>query len=102
MAGISILSTVILLAIGALSGFLYVKVFKKKVLGGIWGGIVIGIFGSVLGGLFLDKLINDRTLDYLNVLFTNKINVNFVAAFLGAFLLVWIFFKISSRSDYES
>lgn len=83
----TILKILILVSVGALAGFFFVKVLKKPVLGHMWAGIVIGIIGGVLGGFFLDQIIL--------FLAKNSIDVNFVASLVGAFSLVWVFSKVS-------
>ncbi len=93
--GETILKMIVLLGVGALTGLFVVKVLKKPILGNVWGGVVIGIIGSVLGGFFLDRIIM-----MLKFLLTNKINVNFVASTLGALIVLWIFYKISKQHEY--
>ncbi len=83
----TLIKILILVSVGALAGFVFVKVLKKPVLGHMWAGIVIGIIGGVLGGFFLDQIIL--------FLAQNKIDVNFVASLTGAFGLVWVFSKVS-------
>lgn len=90
-----LIKTLVLIAVGALAGLFVVKVMKKPILGNVWGGIVIGILGSVLGGFFLDRLIM-----MLKFLLTNPINVNFVASTIGALVVLWIFYKISKQHEY--
>lgn len=92
---ITLVKMLILFAVGALAGLFVVKVMKKPILGNVWGGVVIGIIGSVLGGFFLDPLIM-----LLSFLLTNKLNVNFVASTLGALIVLWIFYKISKQHEY--
>lgn len=89
-----LLSTLISIAVGALFGIFYVKVLKKPVLGNLWGGIIIGIVGGVLVGNLLTKLI-----PHLRFLIDNELNVDFVATFIGAFLLIWVFHKITKHQE---
>jgi uncharacterized membrane protein YeaQ/YmgE (transglycosylase-associated protein family) len=78
-----------LVAIGIASGFYYVKLLKRNVLGGIWGACVVGVIGAVLGG----ELLRDTT----RYLIENKLDVNFITTFFGAFFLIWILSKISHK-----
>lgn len=87
-------STIILVAVGAFTGFFYVKVLKKQVLGNVWGAIIIGIVGGVLGGFLLSKVFPQ-----LIFLMDNKLNVDFIATITGALLLVWIFHKITKHQE---
>jgi len=73
--------------VGALAGFYFVKVIKRPVLGNIWGAIIVGVIGSVLGGFFLDTIIKYM----VNSFFA----VNFVAALFGGFFLIWVFSKLT-------
>jgi uncharacterized membrane protein YeaQ/YmgE (transglycosylase-associated protein family) len=88
MIGKNILSLAILVAVGALCGILFVKVFNKRVLGNIWGGIIVGVIGGVLIGYLLDQL---------KFLVDNELNVNFLTSFIGAFVLLWVYSKISHQ-----
>jgi uncharacterized membrane protein YeaQ/YmgE (transglycosylase-associated protein family) len=80
----------IIVIVGALAGLYYVKVIKKPVFGHLWGAIIVGVIGSVLGGYFLDFIIKFMV---NNTLFS----VDFVATFFGAFLLIWIFSKLAHQ-----
>ncbi len=83
----AILKIIVLVSVGGLAGLFYVKVLKKPVLGHLWAGVVVGVFGGVLGGFFLDKIIVYLT--------QNNLDINFVATLTGAFFLVWLFSKVS-------
>lgn len=84
------LSIIVLIAVGAISGLLYVKVFKKKMIGNVWGALIIGVVGGSLIGFFIIKF--ER---WIPVVTDNKITVGFSAALVGAFFLLWVFSKIS-------
>lgn len=90
MEFLSFISILVLVAIGALSGVVYVKEFNKRIFGNIWGAIVVGIIGGVLGGYFLnkfEKFINEKII----------LDVNFSASFVGAFFLLWVLSKLSHQ-----
>jgi|YNPMSStandDraft_1061717.scaffolds.fasta_scaffold53287_2 uncharacterized membrane protein YeaQ/YmgE (transglycosylase-associated protein family) len=82
-----IISIIIQCCVGIAAGIYFVKVVKKSVFGHIWGAIVLGIIGSVLGGFFLDSIIVFLT--------NNMLTVNFVACLVGAFFLIWLVSKIT-------
>ncbi|MGC8765277.1 MAG: hypothetical protein ACP5QT_05260 [Brevinematia bacterium] len=84
---IKVLSISIQVLVGIVSGVYFVKVVKKPVFGHIWGAMVVGIIGSVLGGFFLDKIIE--------FMVNNILTVNFVACFIGAFFFIWLISKIT-------
>lgn len=77
------------IAVGALAGFLYVKVLKKPVFGGIWGALIIGVVGSVLGGFFLNRI--------TNILILNPLTVDFIATLAGAYVLLWVLGKLAHQ-----
>ncbi|OHD53673.1 MAG: hypothetical protein A2Y33_07060 [Spirochaetes bacterium GWF1_51_8] len=88
-----ILGILIMVAVGALCGIYYVKVLKKPMIGHLAGGIIIGVIGSVLGGFFLGML--EPVFKWL--ISNPPLNVNFIATFAGALLLVWVFSRISHQ-----
>lgn len=73
--------------VGILAGIYFIRIIKRPVFGHLWGAIVFGIIGSVLGGFFLDSVIV--------FLVNNFLTVNFVASLTGAFFLIWIISKIT-------
>lgn len=77
------------IGVGALAGFLYVKVLKKPVLGHMWGAIVVGVIGSVLGGFFLNRV--------TYFLVNNPLTVDFVATLFGAYILLWLLSKLAHQ-----
>lgn len=85
---LQLISLTVKILVGVLSGFVFVKIMKKRMVGHLWGAIIVGVVGSILGS-FMDPVIVK-----LGFLITNDLHVNFVAAFIGAFLLIWIFAKL--------
>ncbi len=75
--------------VGAIAGFYYVRIIKRPVFGNLWGAIIVGVIGSVLGGFFLDKI--------MPYLINNPLSVDFVACFLGSFFIIWIFSKMAHQ-----
>ncbi len=75
--------------VGGIAGFYYVRIIKRPVFGNLWGSIIVGVIGSVLGGFFLDRIIG--------FLVQNPLTVDFVATFFGAFLLIWLFSKLAHQ-----
>jgi len=88
---LQIISLLVKILVGVGSGFFVVKVLKKEIIGHLWGAIIIGVIGSILGS-FIDPIIAK-----MGFLITNDLNVNFVAAFLGAFVLIWVFTKLGHQ-----
>lgn len=78
----------ILIGIGA--GFYFVKLIKRPVLGHVWGGIIVGVIGSVVIGFFLNTFGIFKWLEA-----NNPFSVDFLANGFGAFLLIWIFSKLT-------
>lgn len=82
-----LVSIAIQVLVGIVSAFYFIKIIKKPVFGNLWGAIVVGIIGSVLGGFFLNK--------FIDILVNNGLTVNFVACFIGAFFFIWLVSKIT-------
>ncbi len=74
------------LGVGALAGFLYVKVLKKPVFGQLWGALIVGVIGGVLGGFFLNNV--------TKFLVLNPLTVDFIATLVGAYILLWLLSKL--------
>lgn len=74
------------IGVGALAGFLYLKLLKKPVFGNLWGALIVGVIGGVLGGFFLNGI--------TQFLILNPLTVNFIATLLGAYVLLWVFSKL--------
>lgn len=89
-----LLALVIMIVFGALLALLYVKVLKKSVVGKLAGGILVAALGSVIGGFLLNGVITR-----LDFLIRNSLNVNFVAAFLGAMAFLWILHLMTLKNS---
>jgi len=76
---------------GGLVGFIFwyynIKFNNKETLFGPWGGIGVGILGSAIGFFYLSP--------FINWLVINPLNINFVAAFFGALILLWVGIKVN-------
>jgi hypothetical protein len=79
------------LTIGAATAVFFYFALKKPVLGRFWGAIIVGIIGSVLGGL-LDKLFKG-VITYLAEFQEGMVNV-FAAVGVSLFML-WLLSKAS-------
>jgi len=91
--------TVYLILGGILSWFFY-SWKKRDLLGGYIGGLVVGIFGSILGALLLHTPLK-YTVDFLQKGIGS--NVDILAAICGGYLALYIFNKINHdkpRQDY--
>lgn len=91
---IPILGYISLIGVGIFAAFYYVKFLKRGMLGGLWGGIIVGVIGAVLGGFLLSPVTRFLTNPKQ---FEGYINVDFLAAGFGAFLLIWILAKLSHK-----
>jgi|GEM_PF-1824297 len=60
---------------------------SKETLFGVWGSIGVGVLGAAIGFFYLSSIVN--------WLVINPLNVNFVAAFFGAIILLWIGLKVN-------
>jgi len=84
---VKLISISIQMLVGVLAGIYFVRFIKKPVFGHIWGAVVVGIIGSVLGGFFLDRIVE--------IMVNNNLTVNFVACLVGAFFFIWLVSKIT-------
>lgn len=87
---VKILAIGIQIFIGFAVAFFYVRILKRRFLGGLWGATVVGVIGSVLGGFFL----NDVFIWMVN----NITTVNYVATISGALFLIWGFSRMTHDS----
>ena len=88
LSGLSII--LIQIGVGALTGLFYLKLLKKPVIGNLWGALIIGVIGGVLGGFFFGTL---TKITYF--LTTNVLSVDFIATLAGSFLLLWFASKLA-------
>jgi len=79
------------LVIGFASALIIFYLFKRQVPGNFIGALIIGLFGSFLGGLLY------RAFPQIFNFFTDINDVNVYAAFFFSFILIWIFSKLSSQ-----
>jgi uncharacterized membrane protein YeaQ/YmgE (transglycosylase-associated protein family) len=80
--------------IGFCVAMVYFYVFKKNFLGSLWGGVVVGIIGSFIGGL-VDFYFKDF-LYFLSHLFGS---INLFPPLISAVLFLWIFNRMSNTPD---
>lgn len=106
-----LLALLIILAIGALVGFSHNRLLKRPNLGGIWAAMAVAFLGALIGAPTFDWLLC-RLMDFIAIIL-DGVNwlmgnmdarilppLNVVASILGAFLLVFIFHKVSpGRGD---
>lgn len=78
------------LTIGFAAALIVYFLLKRHVIGKFWGALIVGFIGSFLGGVVYQTF-----QDFFNSLAVFN-DVNIYAAGLSAFLLIWIFSKLSS------
>ncbi len=94
-----VLDLLVYAAIGSLASWFYFFYRRRALLGGFWGGMLIGFIGAVI--IALIATFNDWFTTLLVWLMVPKINgdfhfrVNILAASLGAFLFVYILNRIN-------
>ncbi len=82
-------ASIVFLALGALASFIFYHLKKRDLFGGYYGGLVVGFIGAIIGGLLLDFLFSDICKILLDFL-TNKLGVNMIAGFIGAFAALYV------------
>ncbi len=76
------------IVLGALAGWLASLIMKSQT--GIFGDIIVGIIGALLGG-FLMSLFGQGGVSGLNL-------YSLIVAVLGAIILIWIMRSVRGRS----
>ncbi len=89
----TIKSFLVLVVLGGVAGAYAVYVLKMKILGKVWGAVVAGIAGAIIGFSYLRWLTRALT--------QNPLDVDVVAALIGAFLLIWILHRLSPHRYEE-
>ena len=90
------------LFVGTLASWFYLK-RNKKILGGIWGGLIIGTLGAVSVAFvaafqgWFNFLIEWLITPKFNGVFLTRVNL--LAAILGAFLFIQIWLEIHNRDS---
>ncbi|MDH5719680.1 MAG: hypothetical protein OEZ13_03570 [Spirochaetia bacterium] len=88
------------LILGGILSWLFYSWKRKDLLGGFIGGLVVGIFGSILGALLLHRPLK-YSIDFLQKGLGS--NVDILAAIFGGYIALYIFNKINhdkQRQDY--
>lgn len=78
------------LIIGFAVAILFYYGFRKHFLGNFWGALIVGLVGSFLGGI-IDYFFGD----IINALANLNNSVNIFPPIITAFIVIWIFSKIS-------
>jgi len=78
------------LTIGFAAAIVVYFIFKRHVIGKFWGALIVGFIGSFLGGVVYQTFH-----DFFQKLAVFN-DVNVFAAGFSAFILIWIFSKLSS------
>ncbi len=95
-----LLDIIVYVLAGALASWFYFHRRRRDLLGGFWGGVVIGTVGSVIVAFFagtwfislVTGLMNQKPLPYFEGV---QIRVNLITAVAGAFLFVYILNRIN-------
>ncbi|MGL4677157.1 MAG: hypothetical protein ACRCWI_05775 [Brevinema sp.] len=100
-----LLSTLILIVVGIIESYIYIKLDNKDFFGGFKAGMIVGIIGGILGSFIFDLIfklpIFQFLLDipYIKYLLVNPFNINFIAVILGAWMFLWIYEYISEHTE---
>ena len=76
-------------------GAIFYYIMKKVFLGKIYGAIITGVIGAILGANFLGEPIR-----FINTFF-NKYNVDFFSTIIGSIVVIWIFKAISAGISHQ-
>lgn len=99
-----LITTAFMGILGCIFGFFYVQVFRFQLFGGLKAGIIVGTLGCILGGFIFNMIFEIPVLKYLNevpylqILLVNKFDINFIAAFLGTWMFLFIYKQISTQN----
>lgn len=99
-----LLSVFVMGLLGMAAGFLYVRLFYRQLLGGLKAGMIVGTLGCIVGGFMFNAIFDMpyiqklNTVPYVRVLLVNRFDINFVAAFLGIWMFLYIYRQISSQN----
>lgn len=77
------------IAVGLAAAIFCHFVLRRRVPGGYWGALIVGLVGAVLGGLL------DQVLTGVIERMSNFNSVNLFVAGFCAFLLIWIFSRLN-------
>ena len=72
---------------------IYYFIFKKPMLGNFWGALVVALVGSFLGGVV------GTVFAGIIAALANLNSVNIFPPIITAFLVIWIFSKVSERKE---
>ncbi|MDK2818461.1 MAG: hypothetical protein KFW21_03310 [Spirochaetota bacterium] len=103
--GAFLISTFILILIGIIGSYIYIKLDNKEFFGGIPMGMTVGVIGGVLGGFIFDLLFkipllkNLQEISGIKYLLVNRFDINFIASFLGVWLFLWIYKYVSEHTE---
>ena len=94
------LDIVVYVLAGAFASWYYFHRQRRDLLGGFWGGLVIGTVGSVIiaffaGTWFIDivtGLMNNKPVPFFEGVY---VRVNLITALVGSFLFVYILNRIN-------
>ena len=80
----------IYLTIGFACAIYFYFVLRRPVLGKFWGALVVGVIGSLIGGV-VDQLFSEVMAELVDFQ-----SVNVIAALISSMVLIWILAKVSS------
>lgn len=89
----SLIPSGIIILTGAVVSAIFFYLRKRDLFGGFIGGMIIAILGAVLG-IYMDKFLLDYIIIALKFL-VYRFNVDIIAAFLGAYIAVYIMNKLN-------
>ncbi|MGL4388628.1 MAG: hypothetical protein ACRCTJ_04470 [Brevinema sp.] len=100
-----LLSMLVTLFLGTLSGIIYAKLIYKNVFGGVKIAIIVGICGSVIGGFIFDLFFKLSFLKillevpYFSTLLVNKLDINFISLILGTWIFLFMYEFVSEHTE---
>ncbi|MGL4562474.1 MAG: hypothetical protein ACRCVW_01280 [Brevinema sp.] len=100
-----LISMLVTLCIGALSGLIYAQFIYKNLFGGIKIAMFVGMCGSVIGGFVFDLFFKlpfmkiFLEIPYFSALLVNKLDVNFIALLLGNWMFLSIYEFVSEHTE---
>ena len=100
-----LLSTFIVILVGIIGTFIYIKIDNKDFFGGTTVGMIVGVIGGFLGGYMFDLLFKLPLLKRLQDvpaikhLLVNQFDINFIASLLGVWVFLWVYEYVSEHTE---
>ncbi len=82
----------IYMLVGALIGVVFYFTMGQSFIGKIYGAIILGIIGSITGGLLLRDPVK-----WIRDFFHDHFQIEILAVILGSILLIWVSYLLSGK-----